>query len=161
MKKRYTDILFDLDNTLYDTSRLASESTTNPHTNVCVPGAERVVAYLEQCGYRLHVCTNGQRSEQEYKLRATGLANHFITLITSDEIGVEKPDSRFFAEALRMVGSNPTNTLVIGDNFDTDMLGAIHSGIDCMLFNRWQHDFVPPEPVTYIIQELTDIVRLL
>lgn len=161
MKKKYTDIFFDLDNTLYDTSRLATESAAGSCTGVCVPGAEFVVTYLKQHGYRLHVCTNGKKIEQEAKIRETGLAEHFMTLITSELIGVEKPDCHFFAEALRMVDSHAVETLVIGDNFDTDMLGAIRAGIDCMLFNRWQHDFVPPEPITYVIQELTDVIRLL
>ena len=51
MKKKYTDIFFDLDNTLYDTSRLATGSAAGSCTDVCVPGAELVVTYLKQHGY--------------------------------------------------------------------------------------------------------------
>ena len=120
MKHKYSDIFIDLDNTLYDTCRLATEDAGSPDTDVCVAGAADMVDYLKHRGYRLHVCTNGSTAEQR-----------------------------------------EATTLVIGDNFDTDMLGALRAGIDAMLFNRWQHDFVPPQPVAYIIVELTDVKKLL
>ena len=161
MKHKYSDIFIDLDNTLYDTCRLATEDAGSPDTDVCVAGAADMVDYLKHRGYRLHVCTNGSTAEQREKLELTGLSANFSTLITSEDVGVEKPDAHFFGEALRRTGASAATTLVIGDNFDTDMLGALRAGIDAMLFNRWQHDFVPPQPVAYIIVELTDVKKLL
>lgn len=51
---------------------------------------------------------------------------------------------------------------MIGDNLQTDILGALNAGIDAMLFNRWAVDTndVLQTP-TFIVNSLKDIKKIL
>lgn len=50
---------------------------------------------------------------------------------------------------------------MIGDNYVTDIEGAMDSELDTILFNRWDKDFVPPRPVTHVVSTLTEIMEIL
>jgi ribonucleotide monophosphatase NagD (HAD superfamily) len=51
---------------------------------------------------------------------------------------------------------------MIGDNLQSDILGALNSHLDAMLFNRWQ---VPPKEypqnLTFVVDHLYDIMTIL
>jgi putative hydrolase of the HAD superfamily len=51
---------------------------------------------------------------------------------------------------------------MIGDNLQTDVLGALNAGIDAMLFNRWSVETkdTVPKP-TFIVDSLRDIMKIL
>ena len=50
---------------------------------------------------------------------------------------------------------------MIGDNYVADIEGAMDAGLDTILYNRWDPNFVPPRKPTYIVKELGEIVKLL
>ena len=51
---------------------------------------------------------------------------------------------------------------MIGDNLQTDILGAMNAGFDAMLFNRWQVDVSEsPQSPTYVVDALRDIIKIL
>jgi HAD superfamily hydrolase (TIGR01509 family) len=52
------------------------------------------------------------------------------------DIGYDKPDIRFYREALRRCGLQPSEVLMIGDSMTTDVLGAQAAGIDALFFDR-------------------------
>lgn len=126
-----------------------------------VDGAHELVRYLKDKGYRLHICSNGFHEVQYKKLRACGLIDYFDTIVLSEDAGANKPSRQFFDYAFRVTGAKAETTLMIGDNYNTDILGAKAAGIDTMLFNRWDASFVPPEPVNYIVAELKEIMNVL
>lgn len=131
------------------------------HKPGVVEGAHDLMHYLRNRGYRIHLCSNGFKEVQYHKLRASKLLEYFDTIILSDDIGVPKPSKTFFDRALEMSGADRTTTIMIGDNYNTDILGAINSGIDAMLFNRWDKDFVPPHPIAYTVNTLSEIKNIL
>ena len=49
---------------------------------------------------------------------------------------------------------------MIGDNFQTDILGAMMSGIDALYFNRFP-DYPAPQPVTFEVTQLSAIMDIL
>lgn len=126
-----------------------------------IEGAHELMDYLKGRGYRLHICSNGFREVQYKKLNACGLHPYFDTIILSDEVGAVKPSKAFYAAALQVAGAEAETTIMIGDNYQNDILGAMNAGIDAMLFNRWEKGFVPPQPVTYVVEELKDIIHIL
>lgn len=126
-----------------------------------VSGAHTLVEYLKHKGYRLHICSNGFHEVQYKKLRACGLIDYFDSIILSEDAGANKPSGKFFDYALRHTGASVETTLMIGDNYNTDILGAKGAGIDTMLFNRWDASFMPPEPVDYIVSSLQEIMQIL
>ena len=123
-----------------------------------IDGAHELMDYLKQKGYRMHMCSNGFHEVQYKKLDACGLRDYFDTIILSEDAGVNKPAKAYFDYALKVSGASRETTLMIGDNLQSDILGALNAGLDAMLFNRWQ---VPPEEfpqnLTFVVSTLSEI----
>ena len=127
-----------------------------------VDGAHELMAYLKQKGYRMHMTSNGFHEVQYKKLAACGLRDCFDTIILSEDAGVNKPSPLYFDYALKVSDASRDATLMIGDNLQTDVLGALNADIDAMLFNRWRVDVgESPQPPTYVVDTLRDIMKIL
>ena len=124
-----------------------------------VEGAHELMEYLKHQGYRMHMCSNGFHEVQYKKLAACGLKDYFDTIILSEDAGANKPSMQYFDYALRQSGADIATTMMIGDNLQTDIMGANRAGLDTILFNRWGID---PSPVpTYTVETLRDIMKIL
>lgn len=126
-----------------------------------VEGAHALVSYLRQQGYRLHICSNGFHEVQYKKLRASQLYDYFDHIILSEDAGINKPSPAFFDYAFRETHAHPSSTLMIGDNYSTDVLGAISSGIDAIWFNRWNKTQSVDSSVAATITSLKELEKLL
>lgn len=127
-----------------------------------VEGAHELMDYLKGKGYRMHMTSNGFHEVQYKKLAACGLLDYFDTIILSEDAGVNKPAQAFFDYAFRQSGAALDTTLMIGDNLQTDILGALHAGIDALLFNRWNVDIKEcPQVPTFVVDHLRDIMGIL
>lgn len=122
-----------------------------------IEGAHDLLSYLKDRGYRLHMASNGFHEVQYHKLASAQMTDYFDTIILSEDAGANKPSAQFFDYALKKTGAVKETSLMIGDNYNTDILGAKNAGIDAMLFRRWGRDFVPPQPVEYVVDELCEI----
>ena len=127
-----------------------------------IDGAHELMDYLKQRGYRMHMTSNGFHEVQYKKLAACGLRDYFDTIILSEDAGANKPSQAYFDYALRLSGASRETTLMIGDNLQTDVLGALNAGIDAMLFNRWEAETndIPQTP-TFVVSGLRDIIHIL
>jgi len=106
--------------------------------------------------------SNGFHEVQYKKLAACGLRDYFDTIILSEDAGVNKPSPQYFDYALRQSGAMRESTLMIGDNLQTDILGALNAGIDALLFNRWDVDVSEsPQVPTCVVANLRDIMEIL
>ncbi|MBQ7495245.1 MAG: YjjG family noncanonical pyrimidine nucleotidase [Bacteroidaceae bacterium] len=127
-----------------------------------VEGAHELMDYLRRRDYRMHMTSNGFHEVQYKKLAACGLKDYFDTVILSEDAGANKPSKQFFDYAFQLSGASPATTLMIGDNLQTDILGALSAGLDAMLFNRW--DVEPtdiPQAPTYVVSSLNEIRHIL
>ena len=124
-----------------------------------VEGAHELMDYLKQKGYLMHMASNGFHEVQYKKLAACGLRDYFNTIILSEDAGANKPSKQYFDYALQVSGANRETTLMIGDNLQTDILGALGCGLDAMLFNRWQE--APSDIPTYTVATLREIKDIL
>lgn len=126
-----------------------------------VPGAREVMDYLRGRGYGLHMCSNGFHEVQYRKLQACGLKPYFDTIVLSEDAGVNKPMPEYFDYAFRVTGADPATTLMIGDNFRADILGAKAAGLDVMWFNPRPDENRATEDVNYEIHDLREILSVL
>jgi len=65
-----------------------------------------------------------------------GLEGIFQFIVFSQEYGVEKPDPKIFQITLNKVGCSKQELLHVGDSLETDIIGAIKAGINCVWLNR-------------------------
>ena len=92
-------------------------------------------------------------------LKACGMTDYFDTIVLSEDAGANKPSAIYFDYAFRMTGADVRHTLMIGDNFQADILGAKRAGMDVMWFNP--HGQEATEAVNYEIHCLRDILQIL
>lgn len=77
----------------------------------------------------------------------------FDAVITSEEVGAKKPDKLIFDVALRKMNGDPEKSIMIGNKFKEDALGAVNAGMSAILVNS----DVTEEDRTYIRKEQLDI----
>jgi len=98
------------------------------------PHAENILKYLSP-NYQLNLITNGFSEVQEIKLISSGLGKYFKVVVTSEEAGFKKPDERIFTYAFEKAGAKPSESIMIGDDYEVDVLGAKAAGMDQVLFD--------------------------
>ncbi len=130
----------------------------SPRKPYVMPYAKEALQYLRK-KYHLHVITNGFNDVQHIKLKSAGIYHYFDEIITSDSAGYRKPDKGIFDYALRLCKAGREEVVMIGDNPETDMQGAINARWDQIYFNpkRIKRDF----PVTYEIFSLKELMKIL
>lgn len=101
-----------------------------------VEGAKEVVAALYE-KYDLHIVSNGFVEAQYKKLELTGLRPYFKGITLSEEIKTQKPNRQFFEHAFKMVNARKSESLVIGDSWESDIEGAINFGVGAIYFSYY------------------------
>lgn len=137
----------------YYLDRLAEQTQLVPH-------AIELLQYLQQRGYNLYILSNGFIEVQQRKLQSAGIAQYFSRIVLSDEIGITKPDRRLFDYALQVTDSHADDTLLIGDNYDADILGAMNAGWGQIYFDR-NHRGITAEQPQYTIDSLDKVMQIL
>jgi len=100
-----------------------------PSRTLLFPHAIEVLDYLQNKGYVLHLITNGFEKTQHSKLEYSGLTPYFKAVVTSEGSGSLKPKPEIFTYALEKAGANATESIMIGDTLEVDILGARNAGI--------------------------------
>jgi putative hydrolase of the HAD superfamily len=104
-----------------------------PEHNHLFPGAIEVLDKLKE-RYSLHIITNGFREVQHFKMRNAGLTPYFSTVTDSESVGVKKPNPLIFQKALTDANCNPSGSVMIGDSYEADILGALQVGMHAIHF---------------------------
>lgn len=98
------------------------------------PNAFEVLEYLAS-KYQLHLITNGFDDIQQVKLKHSGLEGFFRHVITSESSKSRKPNPRIFEVAFELTGATVFDSIMIGDNLDSDIAGAKNIQMDHVWFN--------------------------
>jgi HAD superfamily hydrolase (TIGR01662 family) len=109
-----------------------------------VAGARALLEALAGQGLRVAIVTNNVRREQQLKLARCGLTSLVEALVTSEEVGVQKPDPKIFQTALDRVGVAAPDAAMVGDAWATDIEGARRAGVRPVWLNRFGD--VSPDP---------------
>ena len=86
--------------------------------------------------YSMSIITNGFSESQQTKLSASGIQKYFDHVFISEEVGFNKPDPRIFTHALTITATSIDDAIMIGDTYETDVIGACAAGIDQVLFKQ-------------------------
>lgn len=113
-----------------------------------MPGVEEMLRKLTK-KHLLAVLSNGFSKTQYQKLHYSGLEKYITRTIVSEEIGINKPDRRLFEYAQEETGAK-WPCLMVGDNFNADILGAIEAGWQAIWFNPGN------KPVPLTSEEMKD-----
>jgi len=97
-------------------------------------GSIALLDYLKP-KYRLHIITNGFSEVQMPKLKNSGLLKYFDTVITSESVGVKKPNPKIFEYALTKANALASESVMIGDSLEADIEGADKVGMHSLFFN--------------------------
>lgn len=99
------------------------------------PRSSAILLYLKTKGYKLGAITNGITIKQWEKLIRLNLHPFFDIVITSEEVGYEKPHPEIFKEALKRMYCSAEKSTMVGNKFETDALGAVNAGMNAILVN--------------------------
>jgi len=97
-------------------------------------GTVDILEYLKP-KYKLHIITNGFHVVQNTKMKNSNIHHYFDTITNSEMVGVKKPNPIIFEHALSLANVQPDTSIMIGDNYEADILGALNCGLDAICFN--------------------------
>ncbi|OSY88493.1 haloacid dehalogenase [Tenacibaculum holothuriorum] len=106
-----------------------------PNHNYLFEDTIEVLDYLKE-KYQLHIITNGFEEVQSLKLQKSGIAKYFKEIVTSESVGVKKPNPKIFEYALSITQAVPEESIMIGDSYEADIMGAIETGMLAIYFNQ-------------------------
>lgn len=96
------------------------------------PALHRVAAR----GLRIGVLTNGDFAQQTAKLTAIALLDYCGPVFASSALPAARPDRRAFTEACHGLDVSPAQVLMVGDNYEIDILGARSAGLPAVHLDR-------------------------
>ncbi|WP_223032947.1 YjjG family noncanonical pyrimidine nucleotidase [Hanstruepera marina] len=116
-------------------NRLSEDYITHlPSNNYLFDGTIEILNYLKP-KYRLHIITNGFHEVQHGKLQNSNIDIFFETVTNSEMVGVKKPNPIIFEQALNLANTTVNSSVMVGDNWEADIQGAINIGLDAICFN--------------------------
>lgn len=116
-----------------------------PTKKKLMPYAKEALDYLSS-RYRLFILSNGFRELQSQKMHSAGIFDYFERIILSDDILVHKPYPEIFHFALSATQSELRTSLMIGDSWQADIVGAKGVGMHQMYYSELHAEsatFVP------------------
>ncbi|MEE4177549.1 MAG: YjjG family noncanonical pyrimidine nucleotidase [Bacteroides sp.] len=123
-----------------------------------VPGTIEILEYLHP-RYPLHIITNGFDEIQFIKIERCGLNPYFTHIIVSEDAAAQKPDRRIFDFAFEKTKAIPEESIYIGDDPQSDILGAKMACMDQVWLA--QPDEVSEHEPTYRISNLLELKNIL
>ena len=107
-----------------------------PTKKILFPYTKEILVYLKEKNYSLHLITNGFEKTQWSKLTNSGLGDFFIHVITSEASNSLKPKKEIFEYALGKARARLAESIMIGDNLEVDIQGAMNAGMDSVFVNH-------------------------
>jgi FMN phosphatase YigB (HAD superfamily) len=131
------------------------------------PRAAQAARTLRRTGRVLVLACNTQRpiAYRRRTLATAGLADCFDALVLSSEVGIAKPDRRFYAAVTNAargeVGCSPEEILFVGDTLNKDVIGPRAFGMRAALLHAGPPPPGLPEgvPIMAHVAELPDLLE--
>lgn len=98
-------------------------------------GVAELLDELRERGKLVGIVTNNMTAEQEDKLAFCKLDSLVDFMVTSEDVGTPKPESVIFEAALERANCRACETVVVGDSWESDVLGAVNAGVRAVWYN--------------------------
>ncbi len=127
------------------------------------PETKEILEELKKRNYKLHIITNGFREVQKDKINNTGLSQFITNVFISEEIKSPKPSKEIFEWSIKSSNAKKKESLMIGDSWESDIIGAKKFGIDQVFFNpeKIVIDYQEYKEPTYTIYKLNELLNIL
>lgn len=134
---RYQNILESAGLPIYPHALAMSNIYRETILNNMIPeeGIKDFICFLKMQNIRILVASDATALQQFLKLEKLGLISYVDAMVTSEEAGVEKPDSKFFERCNEKCNCLPFEVMFIGDNPDKDYIGASLAGYNAVWYN--------------------------
>ncbi len=132
-----------------------------PKQKALYPGALETLEYLKEKRYQLFIITNGFKEVQHKKIEISGLNPFFKKVFTSEEIKTPKPGKEIFEFAITSTNAKKSESLMIGDDWDVDIKGAINFEIDSVYFSQQKQTEKVGKTTVFSISHLNELMNVL
>ncbi len=122
------------------------------------PHTIEIMDYLKAKEYELHLITNGFEKTQWTKLNNSGLHIYFTHVVTSETSNSVKPQKEIFQYAMQKAGAELRDSIMLGDNLEADIQGAMNVGMDNIFINHI-HVSTTLKP-TFTVNSLQELKRI-
>ena len=132
-----TNIYFDWGNTLAYPHMKEKFIKDNIYHSVLYPDSLEILQYLHK-KYKIGIISNSKTCKNDFieSLKKSNLIHYFSgAIIFSNEI-CKKPCKNIFLQALQIDNISPNNAIMIGNNYENDIIGAKNIGINTLYLNR-------------------------
>lgn len=129
-----------------------------PQKSHLIEGTIEILDFLAP-KYELHIISNGWQDVQAKKIRSSKIAHYFGEVITNERAEARKPDKRIFDYAIRATKARLSESIMIGDNYEADILGAINARMDSVFYNP--DEVVATQKPTFDIKRLVELKEIL
>ena len=135
-EKRFYDTLsyFGIENKQLSIQFGDDYVANSPKRTCLIPGTIDLLEKLQPL-YKMHIITNGFEEVQHIKLINSNLSKYFQIVVTSEMAGAKKPSPLAFEYALNKANAKVNESIMIGDDLNTDIKGAINIGMKTIYFN--------------------------
>ncbi|MCF8361241.1 MAG: YjjG family noncanonical pyrimidine nucleotidase [Prolixibacteraceae bacterium] len=132
------------------------------HQTELFPDTLEILGALKKKGYYLHIITNGFKEVQHKKLAKTKLADYVNDVYISEEIKSPKPSRETFEHAIKSSNARKTESIMIGDSWESDIIGAKNFGIDQVFFriNDNPVEYGKHGAPTHTIYKLSELLEI-
>ena len=89
--------------------------------------------FCKKKNIKVCICTDMMCEIQIKKLMALGITDKIDYIVTSEEVGVEKPNTKMYSKVMSLVGdNNASHYMFIGDSEEKDVIGPRSIGMNSM-----------------------------
>ncbi|NYT01030.1 MAG: HAD family hydrolase [Methanocellales archaeon] len=123
-----------------------------------LPSASKIIGKLKEDGANVGLVSNGDDEEVLYHLG--DLVELFDSVITSENVGLYKPDPQIFKVALDALGADASKSLHVGDNLRIDVEGSNRAGVGSIWYNRRNKHLLDGIQPMFTISDMEEVLEI-
>lgn len=116
---------------------------------------------LTELRLKIVLVTNGTPDLQWQKIKKSGIEKYLHKIIISGEYGFKKPSKEIFLHCLNMANGSENDSVMIGNNLETDIKGANEAGITSVWLNRESKNNNTKISPVYEFNNLYDVLKII